>query len=610
MPTLPVSRSQTAGSRAKQRGRRVSSGDVGVVSPQSLRAKALSVPTEAFQTTAGIGAQEIGPAAEEAALRLKLAEDKQQTRKDAVALSKASSAMRAADEEAFLKASTEGDLSDPEQLSEVGSARAQRQQEAIDSWTGSEEGLDRLKVQLETQSSNFTSRVSAKSVEIGRAAVGEEINARLAPFVSNASQDPTMLNIQEQILNSNAVIEEFAGSLDPIEEAAEKKAASERILLGAFDKIILSGDLSVADTFLNESTAIQGMGKAAMRDSRRQLETAFSKRKTAASEAATAGAVRTAENNADFDFMTRIMGTEGVTPITIGGKSPATVTAPHDDGSEPSAAMTQVNLLLGNAQKLALAGKTALASNFMQQARVLLANHPDILASKELDKLLSPANNALLGTKLGTTWRDVAGVIPPSQEKQAEVKARGRARGKATIEAEEQLRFIDGARTTITDLLDDIAIDPTLVGAVGSLRAKGQTALGVLGDLGLSGFVDSARDLADNSLGLDDVEKFFGDPTLSALSILENSIGLVLARLATQGGGRIPVDVIKRSIDDVGLRGLKSAQQVRNRLELVSKLLNRKEAALRKGFNLEKEGTNDDIPVFDVVDGALVEVGK
>ena len=70
MPTLPISRSQTSGSRRKFSGQRVSSGDVPIVSPQTLRVRNLNVPKGAFETTLGVGAQEVGPKLFEAGQRI------------------------------------------------------------------------------------------------------------------------------------------------------------------------------------------------------------------------------------------------------------------------------------------------------------------------------------------------------------------------------------------------------------------------------------------------------------------------------------------------------------------------------------------------------------
>ena len=65
-----------------------------------------------------------------------------------------------------------------------------------------------------------------------------------------------------------------------------------------------------------------------------------------------------------------------------------------------------------------------------------------------------------------------------------------------------------------------------------------------------------------------EAEKLFNSKQLDQLSILENSIGLLLARSRVPDN-RIPVSVIKKSIEDVDLTGLRSDEQVRNRLQNV-----------------------------------------
>jgi hypothetical protein len=262
---------------------------------------------------------------------------------------------------------------------------------------------------------------------------------------------------------------------------------------------------------------------------------------------------------------------------------------------------------------MALAGETARAGAMMQQARFIISTSDDIANDKELDKLLSPKAVQLYGAKVGDTMRDVLGKMPPSIEKQAEIQARGRQRGKKSVDAIEQIGFIDEANLMMSDLMAEIKIDPNIVGILGSIRAGGQTLTGVLGDVGLGKMVDTAKDIifTDTEAGPDHVFEWFDSPTLSNLKVLENSIGLIFARLRNKSG-RVPVEVIRLSIGDVKLSGLTSSTQVQNRLNFLSKQLDRRKARLEKQFDLGGEGEeqlNADVPKWKMVDGKLVPVG-
>ena len=291
------------------------------------------------------------------------------------------------------------------------------------------------------------------------------------------------------------------------------------------------------------------------------------------------------------------------------GEGPA-ISTPFGDQEAASADAQNVARLFTASRRLLLIGETSMANNLLAQARFVVENSTEIQRARELDKPITAGLASELGVAVGTTYRDVLGVLPPSPGELAQERGAGAARGRETIKGEEQIAFIDEARVMVGDLLEEIEVDPTIVGIGGSLRSTGQTAIGVLGDLGFNSLSEAARDVAFEStdLGLDNITEMFDSPTLSVLDIMENSIGLILARLRTPTG-RIPVDVIKRSIDDVRLTGLKGSKQIENRLKFVLDQLDRRSTAIQKRFKLPDEQP-DDIPRSRVVDGKLVPVGE
>ena len=337
---------------------------------------------------------------------------------------------------------------------------------------------------------------------------------------------------------------------------------------------------------------------------------------SAEQQADVAGQIETAKLSSRMAFLNNVLGGVGADPLpgpeeTEGGAPGQTdgpaISAPFGPEETASQDAQSVARLFSTSRRLALVGETGLANHFMGEARFLAQNSPEMQRARELDKPIGAGLASELGVELGTPLREVMEQIPPTPGELAKERAVGGAQGRQQVENQEQLGFIDEARIMVGDLLDEIETDPGIVGIRGSLRATGQTAISVLGDLGFDALADTARELAfDNTeLGLNSITDMFESPTLSALDIMENSIGLILARLRTPQG-RIPVDVIKRSIDDVQLKGLKGSVQIQNRLNFVLDQLNRRSKAIRGRSGEQPE--SPDLPQFRIEGGKLVPV--
>lgn len=283
------------------------------------------------------------------------------------------------------------------------------------------------------------------------------------------------------------------------------------------------------------------------------------------------------------------------------------VTAPFDGDIEASDDARTVAQLVTASRRLLIIGDSSTANALLGQARFLAENSPEIQRRNELDQPISESLAREFGLPVGTPLRAALGRIPRSPEDLAQSKATAGARGRGQVEAEEQIGFIGEARGIIGDLLGKVKVDPGLVGIRGSFRSTGKTALNVVGELGLSALLESASDLAfsNTDLSLDQISELTSSSTLSVLSLIENSVGLILARLRTPQG-RVPVDVIKRSIKDVKLTGLTGSQQVIDRLEFINNMLGGREQGLQKRFGLG--GGKSGSPRFRVEGGKLVPV--
>ena len=138
-------------------------------------------------------------------------------------------------------------------------------------------------------------------------------------------------------------------------------------------------------------------------------------------------------------------------------------------------------------------------------------------------------------------------------------------------------------------LLEETIANQQKLGAVASIAGALRTGAKVSEDLlttfpGAGQIINTATSLISTIVSPEEsesVKALFNSEQLDQLSLLENSIGLMLARTRSPDG-RIPVDVIKRSIADVKLKGLRSDEQVRNRLASVLRQLKTSEESMSK----------------------------
>jgi hypothetical protein len=236
MPILPVARSQTGGSSVKRRGKGVSSADVGTVSPQIQRAKGLNVPKEAFQSTAGIGAQELGDAAFEAAQRIQITETKIQNREDAVARAGAINQYNEDVAAEIERINVEGDPSLPETSQEFGKFMADKQAElsqAHGESGASEDSMATLTVRLADIESAGTGRMAGLSATAGQAKAKQAFQADVSKLGVNISNDTSSQNIAAQRLALRQSVEDYAGAFTAEEEQAMFDAGNEHLSMVA-----------------------------------------------------------------------------------------------------------------------------------------------------------------------------------------------------------------------------------------------------------------------------------------------------------------------------------------------------------------------------------------
>lgn len=166
-----------------------------------------------------------------------------------------------------------------------------------------------------------------------------------------------------------------------------------------------------------------------------------------------------------------------------------------------------------------------------------------------------------------------------------------------------QLDFIDRSIEQIDSIIAAVEADPTLVGVPGAIRRAGQTITGGIADVKsvLTGSEAAQAEtdpvsqiaqslLEETELSAEEKQSFFNDPDISKLRLYENTVGLALAR-TRHPDGRVPVDIIKRSIADAKLTGFTSSRDVINRLREIKEGMTSVKSGLSTRTNRPNEQT-------------------
>lgn len=257
------------------------------------------------------------------------------------------------------------------------------------------------------------------------------------------------------------------------------------------------------------------------------------------------------------------------------------------------------------AQKLILAGETQIGRGLLTAANTMAKFDGDVGLQIELNKVLDPSVAAELGLPFGSTGRDALGRHLMTDTEKAEQKTMAQERAKRRVKDEVELGFVNEAKAQLSDLRGKLKADPKLVGIIGSVRTFGKNAIGILSDAGLKSFIDRAQSVTQDLPESFQVD--LNDPTLDTKGIIENSIGLILARTYTPQG-RIPVDVIKRAMSEASLGGMVSSERVINRIEALSEKLAARERTIRDRNDIPNESAPKKTPGrFRVIGGKLVK---
>ena len=272
MPLLPSSRSQTSGSRRKKTGVRASSADVNIINPAVTRPGALSVPKEAFEGVLGVGAEELGPVAFEAAERIRKVEKKVQDSADTVdriailserktELAKARIAL--ADQEGFHRKGGG--------MEAHGLTQTQRDTEIVAEYEAggaTPQNVDKLRVGLINERTSDTGLLAGLAASAGDAETAKSFGELNTKAGEDIAALPTRNNVIDHLEQLDQRIFDMKDNLNDEQEAEFRRAGGEHYVEMAVDTLINSsvpGSLSRAEAMLQDPALINLLSTAKQR---------------------------------------------------------------------------------------------------------------------------------------------------------------------------------------------------------------------------------------------------------------------------------------------------------------------------------------------------------
>jgi hypothetical protein len=236
---------------------------------QGTRDPGVQIPAGAFKSTAGIVAEELSPAIQ------KLAEIslRQDNRRDTIERSSLINQYNEEVNKELMRVNAESDLSREDVLNEFGSFMTKRRQELIESHAGSNDSRTMLETRLQDIGATFTGQAAGISVKIGKEKVKTTFNYAINPLIQRAAQNPTLENINKQLLGLETTLNDLGPALDPTEQASFKSAAQEEIALGAVNNLLARNRVDSAEALIDIGGVGRYLSPEKLRQTLKNIET-------------------------------------------------------------------------------------------------------------------------------------------------------------------------------------------------------------------------------------------------------------------------------------------------------------------------------------------------
>jgi len=210
----------------------------------------------AFQSPLGIAAEELKPAAEafhqeavDRDARLAKAQADSDNRKNTVDRAGRAKSHTQYSEMRLRDLSANSDITNEQVLMDYGKDLADNRNKLIQEHGGTDESRALLTARLIGIESQAIGQAGALSAKIGREIVANDYKDSVEPLVQAASLDPTIQNVDQQLLHADTYMDDLSGA-DPSQEATLRAGAKEQIALGALDTLIQSGRSELASSML------------------------------------------------------------------------------------------------------------------------------------------------------------------------------------------------------------------------------------------------------------------------------------------------------------------------------------------------------------------------
>lgn len=247
-----------------------SSADVQRVPPRIATDPGVTVPAGATETTLGIAAQELAPAAQalaEVAVR-------RQNRRDTVDRAGRINTYNREADDLLRNMSVEEDLSDERVLSNYAAKLTELRTNLLNEHQGSEDSRASLGVRLNDIEAAHFGRAAALSTKLGREKVLTTFDDGLVPLINRAGQDPTRETIDQLFIGLEGQLDDLRGALDPAEEERLREAGREQIALASLQSLMVRGHFETAEAMLDQGGLVNALTPRSMQDVRQKLQTA------------------------------------------------------------------------------------------------------------------------------------------------------------------------------------------------------------------------------------------------------------------------------------------------------------------------------------------------
>ncbi len=241
-----------------------SSENVPQVPPETRRGLGVQVPAGAYASDTAIVSGELAPAIHQYAQ----VAQRQQNRADTVDRSSLINQYHEDVSQELRRLNTESDLSREDVLSGFGSFMTKHRQELVDSHQGSPDSRALLETRLQDVGAQFTGQAAGISAKLGLDKVKTTFNYAINPLIQQAAQNPTLGNINKQLLGVDTAIGDLKGAINPAEEGSLRHGAQEAIALGAVNNLLARGRVDSAEALMDAG----GMGRYLSPTSLRQTE--------------------------------------------------------------------------------------------------------------------------------------------------------------------------------------------------------------------------------------------------------------------------------------------------------------------------------------------------